>query len=55
MIVNKLLLSEFAKEEGFDLNRYITQLFECFSSQSEKNDLEPGPFESGAPSLMQEN
>ncbi|MFF2447178.1 hypothetical protein ACFVSW_08735 [Neobacillus sp. NPDC058068] len=25
---NKLLLSEFANEDGFDLNTYLTQLFD---------------------------
>lgn len=56
--MNRLLLSEFAKEDGFELNRYIARLFECFSSQSEKNVLEVvdvRTFESGSPSLIQES
>lgn len=42
---NSLLLSEFANEDGFELNRYLTQLFEYFSTLS-KNDQphsEPTP------------
>jgi hypothetical protein len=30
---NKLPLSEFANEEGFELNRYLTHLFEIVSTQ----------------------
>ncbi|MFB5193698.1 hypothetical protein ACE198_02105 [Neobacillus sp. KR4-4] len=42
---NKLLLSEFANEDGFELNRYITHLFEYFSSLSktEVAKIEPTP------------
>ncbi|MDR7002559.1 hypothetical protein [Neobacillus niacini] len=29
---NKLLLSDFANEEGFELSKYITHLFEYFSN-----------------------
>ncbi|WP_268926667.1 hypothetical protein [Neobacillus vireti] len=31
---NKLLLSEFASENGFELNKYLTQLFEYMSSDT---------------------
>ncbi|WP_410894456.1 hypothetical protein [Neobacillus sp. 204] len=42
---NKLLLSEFANEEGFELNNYLTSLFEYFSSLSknEASKVEPTP------------
>ncbi|CAH2716752.1 hypothetical protein BACCIP111895_03940 [Neobacillus rhizosphaerae] len=42
---NKLLLSEFANEDGFELNRYLTQLFEYFSTlpKSENTNTEPAP------------
>ena len=42
---NKLLLSEFATEDGFELNRYITQLFEVFSNLSKGDNMstEPAP------------
>lgn len=42
---NKLLLSEFANEEGFELNSYLTHLFEYFSSLSktEATKIEPTP------------
>lgn len=42
---NKLLLSEFASEDGFELNDYITQLFEYFStlSNNQKTNSEPTP------------
>lgn len=43
---NKLLLSEFANEEGFELNSYLTHLFEYFSSLSktEAAKIEPTPW-----------
>ncbi|MFK9091470.1 hypothetical protein [Bacillus salipaludis] len=34
MTENKLLLSEFANKEGFELNRYLTHLFDYFSKLS---------------------
>lgn len=34
-----LLLSEFVKEEGFDLSHYINHLFEHFSSLSKNEEL----------------
>ncbi len=42
---NRLLLSEFASEEGFELNSYLTSLFEYFSSLSktEVTKIEPTP------------
>ncbi|MEH7082233.1 hypothetical protein V7139_05805 [Neobacillus drentensis] len=42
---NKLLLSEFANEDGFELNSYLTSLFEYFSSLSENDvaKLKPTP------------
>ncbi|WP_312470530.1 hypothetical protein [Neobacillus sp.] len=42
---NKLLLSEFANEDGFELNSYLTQLFEYFSSlpKSKNTNTEPAP------------
>lgn len=42
---NKLLLSEFAKEDGFELNNYIAQLFEVFSNLSKGDNMstEPAP------------
>ncbi|NHC38430.1 hypothetical protein G6549_00510 [Bacillus sp. MM2020_1] len=42
---SQLSLSEFANEEGFELNSYLTSLFEYISSLS-KNDgvkMEPTP------------
>lgn len=38
---NKLLLSEFANEEGFELNSYITHLFESMSQ--DEMEFEPSP------------
>jgi hypothetical protein len=42
---NRLLLSEFASEEGFELNGYLTSLFEYFSSltKNEGTKIEPTP------------
>lgn len=42
---NKLLLSEFASEDGFELSSYINQLFEYFSSLSknQNTNTEPTP------------
>jgi hypothetical protein len=42
---NRLLLSEFVSEEGFELNSYLTSLFEYFSSLSktEVTKIEPTP------------
>ncbi|MEH7074292.1 hypothetical protein [Neobacillus drentensis] len=42
---SKLLLSEFANEDGFELNSYITSLFEYITSLSktEINKIEPTP------------
>lgn len=40
---NKLLLSEFATEDGFELNRYITQLFEVFSNLSKGDNANTEP------------
>ncbi|MBV7508907.1 hypothetical protein KW850_27270 [Bacillus sp. sid0103] len=42
---NKLLLSEFVNEEGFELNSYLTSLFEYISSLSntEVTKMEPTP------------
>ncbi|MEH7118871.1 hypothetical protein V7128_15805 [Neobacillus vireti] len=36
---DQLLLSEFANEDGFELNGYLTQLFEYFSIKSQDDDL----------------
>ena len=38
-----LLLSEFTNDEGFELNRYITHLFEQFSTLSinDNETIEP--------------
>ncbi len=43
MMENNLLLSEFANEDGFELNNYIASLFECISTLSEDDhtDFEP--------------
>jgi hypothetical protein len=40
---NKLLLSEFTNEEGFELNSYLTSLFEYISSltKTEVAKIEP--------------
>lgn len=40
---NKLLLSEFATEDGFELHKYVAQLFEYFSnlSKSENSNSQP--------------
>ncbi|WP_272928158.1 hypothetical protein [Bacillus sp. USDA818B3_A] len=38
-----LLLSEFANEDGFELNNYLTHLFEQFSTLSNKNDINTEP------------
>jgi len=40
-----LLFSEFANEDGFELNRYLIQLFEYFStlSKTEDTNTEPSP------------
>ncbi|MEH7299408.1 hypothetical protein [Neobacillus drentensis] len=42
---NKLLLSEFASEDGFELNNYINQLFEYFSTltKNQNTNTEPTP------------
>jgi len=42
---NKLLLSEFTSEEGFELNSYLTSLFEYISSlaKTEGTKIEPTP------------
>jgi hypothetical protein len=42
---NSLLLSEFAKEDGFDLNQYITSLFDNLSTLANYDDteFEPAP------------
>lgn len=42
---NKLLLSEFASEDGFELSSYINQLFEYFStlSKNQNTNTEPTP------------
>ncbi|WHY00478.1 hypothetical protein [Neobacillus sp. DY30] len=34
---SKLLLSQFANEEGFELSNYLTHLFEYVSIQLEQN------------------
>jgi hypothetical protein len=34
-----LLLSEFVKEDGFELNGYLTHLFEHISTLSKSEDL----------------
>ena len=39
----QLLLSEFASEEGFELNSYLTSLFEYISSLSKNEDVEIEP------------
>ncbi|WP_169801450.1 hypothetical protein [Neobacillus drentensis] len=41
----QLLLSEFASDEGFELNSYLTSLFEYISSLSKNEDvkIEPTP------------
>ena len=38
-----LLLSEFVNEEGFELNSYLTHLFEHFSSLSNNDDINSEP------------
>jgi hypothetical protein len=38
----KLLLSAFANEEGFELNSYITHLFEYFSNLSNTENTNTG-------------
>ncbi|WP_312470529.1 hypothetical protein [Neobacillus sp.] len=40
---NKLLLSEFANEEGFELNKYLTHLFDYYLKRSTagKSNTEP--------------
>ncbi|WP_257000253.1 hypothetical protein [Neobacillus jeddahensis] len=38
-----LVFAEFAKEDGFELNRYVGQLFEYFSLLSTQDDREPTP------------
>jgi len=42
---NKLLLSEFVKDEGFELNHYLTHLFDYISSlstsEAAERELEP--------------
>lgn len=42
---NGVLLSEFTKEDGFELNNYLTQLFEDFSTltKTEGTKTEPAP------------
>lgn len=40
---NKLLLSDFANEEGFELTRYISQLFEYFSNLPKNNNTQYEP------------
>ena len=44
-----LLFSEFANEDGFELNRYLIQLFEYFStlSKTEDTNTEPSPWREG--------
>ena len=41
----KLVLSEFTNEKGFELNSYLTSLFEYFSdlSKNEITKMEPTP------------
>ncbi|MEH7415063.1 hypothetical protein V7266_07235 [Neobacillus drentensis] len=38
-----LLLSEFVKEDGFELNSYLTHLFEHLSSLSNHDDVNSEP------------
>ncbi|WP_190284769.1 hypothetical protein [Bacillus sp. S3] len=40
-----LLFSEFANEDGFELNKYLTQLFEYISNmpKTETTNTEPSP------------
>ncbi|WHY77403.1 hypothetical protein QNH20_25640 [Neobacillus sp. WH10] len=40
---NGLLFSEFAKEDGFELNKYLTQLFDYFSTLSKTEDTKTEP------------
>ncbi|MED3561078.1 hypothetical protein [Bacillus xiapuensis] len=40
---NKLLLSDYANEEGFELTRYITNLFEYFSILPKNNPSQYKP------------
>ncbi|WP_169802770.1 hypothetical protein [Neobacillus soli] len=40
---NNLLLSEFANQEGFELNGYLTELFEYFSTLSETDHRNTKP------------
>ena len=43
---DRLLLSEFTNEEGFELNSYLTSLFEYFSNltKTEGTKIEPAPW-----------
>ncbi|WP_342433493.1 hypothetical protein [Neobacillus sp. FSL H8-0543] len=36
---SKLLLSEFTNEEGFELNNYLTQLFDIVRGQKDQGDV----------------
>lgn len=38
---NGLLLAEFVQEDGFELNQYLTNLFNYFSEKTDAENSEP--------------